>query len=227
MGGTVFTQFYWSDHSDDKGLKLCSLAAQGLWMRMLCVAADHEPIGFVAVGKRKLELADIATLGGVEPAQAEALLGELERNRVFSRDRKGCIYSRRMVRDAQSSAKNRRNGKKGGNPSLLKDAGKLPPDKPPDNGGLKPQEPEARSQKQFETFHRDSMLRGGRPSSPDAAAAKKRAWENRIAAELRRTLPDAAAERIIDAYQRGDPDAKRVYEAFDQKIKARKRTFAT
>ncbi|MEJ0094534.1 MAG: hypothetical protein WDN46_14195 [Methylocella sp.] len=48
------------------------------------------------------------------------MLLELERNGVFSRDRKGVIYSRRIVRDEKKSSLARKNGKNGGNPSLSK-----------------------------------------------------------------------------------------------------------
>ena len=46
------------------------------------------------------------------------LLAELELNGVFSRDRRGRIYSRRMVRDAKRSEEGRKHGRLGGNPSL-------------------------------------------------------------------------------------------------------------
>ena len=55
MSGTIWSKFYWSDWETDPALRLCSLAAQGLWMRMLCVAASHDPIGYVAVAGRGLD----------------------------------------------------------------------------------------------------------------------------------------------------------------------------
>jgi hypothetical protein len=40
MSGTRWSKFYWSDWDGDMRLRLCSLAAQGLWMQMLCIAAS-------------------------------------------------------------------------------------------------------------------------------------------------------------------------------------------
>lgn len=100
---------------------------------MLCFAAQHDPIGYVAIDGEGLAADDIAHMVGIDSSQASTLIGELERNGVLSRDRKGTIYSRRMVRDAKRSKLAAQNGKKGGNPSLYKNK-TIPP---PDNQQLK------------------------------------------------------------------------------------------
>lgn len=144
----IWTKFYWQDWLSDAGLRRCSVSAKGIWMDMLCIAAQHDPIGLVAVNGEGLSVDDIARLAGVDPREAATLIGELERNDVFARDRKGIIYSRRMVRDAKKAATAKKNGKSGGNPTLGKDkrnpASDNPKDKPPD----KPYELEAISYKQ-------------------------------------------------------------------------------
>lgn len=147
MGGTVWTKFYWSDWSNDPALRLCSLAAQGLWMRMLCIAAEAEPIGYVVLNGKTLSETDIARLAGADVSEVSTLLNELSGNAVFSRDRNGRIYSRRMVRDAKRSAESRKNGKMGGNPTLGKQKGNLLGVNPPDNPGDKTHMPIANSQK--------------------------------------------------------------------------------
>lgn len=146
MSGTVWSKFFWSDWDTDPALKLCSYAAQGLWMRMLCVAAAHDPIGYVAVAGRALDETSIARMTGGQESEVRALLGELDRNGVFSRDRQGRIYSRRMVSDARRAATAKKNGKKGGNPNLSKDTENQNWDNPPDKGGLKPHKPSANIQ---------------------------------------------------------------------------------
>ena len=103
MAGTVWSKFFWSDWSNDPALRICSLAAQGLWMRMLCIAAEADPTGYVTVNGRPLGVTDIARLAGVTETECESLLAELDWNGVFSRDRKDAIYSRRMVRDAKTA----------------------------------------------------------------------------------------------------------------------------
>src|SRR4051794_20766626 len=118
MSGTIWSKFFWSDWESDPNLRLCSLAAQGLWMRMLCIAAGHEPVGYVAIAGKGLDEASLARLAGCAQVELGALIAELEGNRVFSRDRHGRIYSRRMIADARKARLARRNGLKGGNPSL-------------------------------------------------------------------------------------------------------------
>lgn len=115
---------------------------------MLCIAAAHDPIGYVAVAGRPLGVTDIARMTGGSENEVETLLGELDRNGVFSRDRHGRIYSRRMVADAKKAAIARKNGKTGGNPSLSNNKGNPTSDNPKDKGGVKPQEPRVRSQEE-------------------------------------------------------------------------------
>jgi hypothetical protein len=146
VSGTAWSKFFWSDWQNDPALRLCSLSAQGLWMRMLCVAAEADPIGYVTVNGRALGVTDIARLAGVTETECESLLSELDRNGVFSRDNKQRIYSRRLVRDAKRAALARKNGKNGGNPRLCPNTENPRPDNPPLKGEVKPHKPLANSQ---------------------------------------------------------------------------------
>jgi hypothetical protein len=101
-------------------LKACSLAAQGLWMRMLCIAAQHDPIGYVAVNCVGLSPESVARMAGAGVDEVRSLMDELSQNGVFSRDRNGTVYNRRMIRDAKKAAISKKNGKLGGNPNLCK-----------------------------------------------------------------------------------------------------------
>lgn len=147
MAATKWTRFFWSDWSSDEALRSCSLAAQGLWMRMLCVAAQHDPIGYVAVNGRPLEVVDIAKIAGVDSVEAGDLLTQLDRTGVFSRDRKGCIYSRRMLKEHLAAIRDEENGKKGGSPTLCNTTENYLPVNPPDNLWVIPHIPESNSQK--------------------------------------------------------------------------------
>lgn len=147
MTGTVFGKWYWSDWMSDPGVRASSYAARGLWMDLLCLAAMADPTGYVVLNGRPLTASEIARLTGGHASEVETLLDELARNGVFTRDRHGRIYSRRMVRETRNAKKARENGKKGGNPTLLKHRDISPPDNPPDNGRDNTHKPEARSQK--------------------------------------------------------------------------------
>lgn len=105
-------------------------------MDCLCIAAEADPTGYVLVNGRTPTTTDLARLTGEPEAAVQSALEELERNGVFSRDRNGRIYNRRLVRDARRIANNRKNGKLGGNPKLLAEnvnpVSVNPPDNPPD-----------------------------------------------------------------------------------------------
>ena len=107
-------KWFWDDWTADEAVAACSLAAQGLWMRMLCVCAKSRPPGFLTLAARPCTVADIAKIGGVDNETASNLVGELARKNVFSRTRNGTIYCRRMVRDSKKAATARKNGSKRG-----------------------------------------------------------------------------------------------------------------
>lgn len=126
MSGTISTQWFFSDWMSDAGIRLSSLAARGLWKDLLCIAAANKEkdYGFVLINNKKPTPEIMARLVGSTVKEIKPLLAELEQNGVFSRDRRGVIYCRRMVR----SQRNRMNGRLGGNPNLLKSNEKQNPD---------------------------------------------------------------------------------------------------
>lgn len=105
MSNHRYAKFWWQDHSDDPCLRICSLAAQGLWMRLLCIAAAADPIGHLLIDGEPPTLVEISLMIGKPLKVISRLVAELERRRVFSRTETGVIFSRRMVRDALKSQK--------------------------------------------------------------------------------------------------------------------------
>lgn len=92
--------------------------ARGLWREMLDIMHEGEPYGHMAAGGESIELPELARLVGLEMSQVEGLLKELERRKVFSRNEKGTIFCRRMVRDELKRRHHAEAGKMGGNPKL-------------------------------------------------------------------------------------------------------------
>jgi hypothetical protein len=82
----------------------CSLAAQGLWFRMMILMHDSEPYGYLVMNGSPIPPESIARRCGCTPEQYETLLAELERAGVPSRTSQGIIFSRRMARDARARA---------------------------------------------------------------------------------------------------------------------------
>jgi hypothetical protein len=135
-------KFFPADWRADPALRMCGLAARGLWAECMCLMHEAEPYGHLIVNGHTVTETMLANLTGAGREQVTELLGELESAGVFSRTRKGVIYSRRMTRDDKKTRTASKNGKLGGNPTLSNIKGNQPlvnpPDKPPDKGGVNP-----------------------------------------------------------------------------------------
>ncbi len=134
-------KFYPADWRSDAALRSCSIAARGLWMEMLCIAHECTPRGALAINGNPISSQTLASLAGLRLPETRKLMAELEAAGVFSMAADGTIYSRRMFRDEEKAARDRENGKGGGNPKL-KAMGVNPPHNPTD----KAKKLEARSQ---------------------------------------------------------------------------------
>lgn len=99
MAGRPWFAFYANDWLEDKRLRLCSLAAQGMWIRLLCIMHDCEPYGYLKLNGTRLSEDDIAQLVGCSVDTLRQLLGELTERGVPRCTRDGIIYSKRMVED--------------------------------------------------------------------------------------------------------------------------------
>lgn len=94
-------QFYPGDWLRDS-VAGCSLAAQGLWLRMLFVMHDGTPYGHLAKHGKPIPLHVLFAMAGTTEEQAAPLLAELDALGVFDRTADGIIFSRRMVRDQRA-----------------------------------------------------------------------------------------------------------------------------
>ncbi len=139
-------KFYPSDWRADPSLRMCSIAARGLWMDMLCIMHEAAPRGFMLINGSQVTERQMASLCGVSLRECSLLIIELETAGVFSRGDNGEIFSRRMVRDEEKAERDKANGKAGGNPTLK--PGVNPPHKAHAGAQSIPRDrdPEARSQ---------------------------------------------------------------------------------
>lgn len=171
MTSQPWMKFFPSDWRSDPRLRMCSLAARGLWMEMLMLMHEAEPYGHLLVAGIAPSEDQLAVLAGTSPAEIPALLAELESADVFSRNTKGVIYSRRMTRDEKKARLAQKNGLKGGNPTLCKTRPNPPPDKGHVNGEDKTQSPESRIQKESKEEKGDSTV--GVDSNPARAEGQE------------------------------------------------------
>lgn len=147
-------KFYPADWRADPQLRMCSLAARGLWVEMLCLMHEAEPYGHLTVNGRPVTDMQLAVLCGLPPVELGALLTELEEAGVFSRSRNGVIYSRRMTRDEKKRKDGEKSAKSGTLPSsrrgrkYVENKEENPPPPGVDRGvaSKPPPHPEARSQ---------------------------------------------------------------------------------
>jgi hypothetical protein len=94
--------FYPADYERD--VAPLSLAAQGLWVRMLCRMHFAKRRGYLEhANGAPVTPEDLARMVGSTTAQVTKLIAEMDRIELFSRDENGVIHSRRMVRDAHIS----------------------------------------------------------------------------------------------------------------------------
>jgi hypothetical protein len=146
-------KWYPTDWRADPRLRMCSLAARGLWIDLLGYMHEGEPYGYLTINDLPPSIEDVAALVGRPLGEVRRAMAELKARQVFSSDAlQGTLYSRRMVRDNEKADRDRRNGKGGGNPKLKGEVkeGVNPLDKA--------QKPEARDQKPEE----EPSLRSGR-----------------------------------------------------------------
>ena len=99
------------------------MAAQGLWVHMLCIMHEAPVRGELAWNSTVIRpfqtVEKLAKDTSLNPRTVRVLLAELEANKVFEKDEFGTIYSRRMKRENQRSQIYTANGSRGGNPKLL------------------------------------------------------------------------------------------------------------
>ncbi len=159
-------QFYPADWRKDAALQSCSLAAQGLWVNLMCIAHECEPYGHLVVNGKPMQDAQIARLVGLSLKECSKLLAEILDAGVASRNEEGAILSRRMVRDEEirnaraeggkagsiHGHKGAEHGAKGGRPR--KETGdKKPPLEPPPSS----------SSSSSTSVYSDANASGGKP----------------------------------------------------------------
>ncbi len=212
-------KFYAADWRADQALRMCSLAARGLWIECMAIMHEADPYGYLAINGKSLDSASLARLVGSDIADVEEAIAELEQAGVFSLNRAGTIYSRRMIRDEKKAKIARKVGKMGGNPTLGKQRGNQNRDNPEvnrePNGGDNTQRPEARSQKEesikVEADFKTWYAAYPRHVAPDAAERAYRKARKKASAETllagvdfyRETKPDYADWRYPATWLNG------------------------
>jgi hypothetical protein len=163
-------KFFPTDWRSDPKLRMCSIAARGLWIEMIALMHEAIPYGHMVVSGISPTDTQLAVLTGAPSEQIPELIGELEQAGVFSRTKEGVIYSRKMTRVAKKAAVARKNGKNGGNPSLRKIKEISASVNQTSTNMVKPHMPEARNQREKEEPD------GSSKKKPDENEKSPREW---------------------------------------------------
>jgi len=158
----------------------CSVAAQGLWLRMMFIMHDSDRYGYLIQDGRPLAEDHVAQRCGCTLDQYRSLLAELDSVGVPSRTSEGVIYSRRMVADATKRRKAQRHGKLGGSPYIPRRVN------PPVKGGVNPTRKRKRRRKE------EGGTGETEPELPKVleTGAFREAWADWLSYRRQRRLPD-------------------------------------
>jgi len=102
MSKVRWAKWFWADWSNDTALNLCSLPARGLWMALLCLAAQGEPYGTVTIKGRiptADELFSLIAPRGTRRRDFNLWMAELQTRGVAQSDQRGAIVSPRMSQE--------------------------------------------------------------------------------------------------------------------------------
>lgn len=197
------TTFYWNDWENDEAVRACSLAAQGLWMRLLCIAARSPEPGVVQIGSLDCSLPRglprIAAAVGRSLEEVAPLIDELMASGAADLDRKKRIVNRRMVRAAALHKKRSEAGTLGAEVTNRKK--KRKEDLPQQNGGKPPgKEPANQSALHTSRLHASSdtvtTTESGERVARSRATLITEAWRPKpeTLKELRHGRPDLVGE---------------------------------
>jgi len=108
--------FFTGDWLKDTELRFCSIFARGLLVDLLCYMFEAKEQGYMCTpsGKAMTNEQIVDAISGGSREEKLAALQELEENGVLSRDSRGVLYSRRLSRLKELTAKRRESGSKGG-----------------------------------------------------------------------------------------------------------------
>ena len=202
-------KFYPTDWRSDPRLRMCSMAARGLWIEMIALMHESSPYGHLLVSGHSPTDTQLAVLAGAPSEQVPDLIGELESAGVFSRTREGVIYSRKLTRMQKKAATARNNGKNGGNPTLKEQRENKASDNLKDKGKDKSQKLEARVQSSSDAYASDG----------ETVDFAKAIFDRGVVFLRRHGMSDGSARSLVGKWRQSYSD-QAIFQAFTEAKKA-------
>jgi hypothetical protein len=109
--------WFWDDWFSSADVKLCSLAAQGLWINILGLMSRSEFKGALLINGKQIGSKELAILTGKTEREITPLIDELWAYGVYDKLPDGTIINRRMYRRSDISQKRADAGRIGGQSS--------------------------------------------------------------------------------------------------------------
>lgn len=232
-------KFYPSDWRGDAKLRMCSIAARGLWLEMLAIAHEAEEYGCVTINGKSPTNLQLAKMVGEDESWVTQWVTELENSGVFSRTSDGVIYSRRMVRDYKKAEVSRENGKNGGSSKHKKNKADL------DLGNLKPTQQLTHNEKsgnqiseslvskiepddlapdtRYQIPDKDTVPNGtGDEGSPLVLDIGKRTWDFGYDLLAGYDIPKLTAGKLLGKWLKTAGSIDRLYEVLQEAAKERR-----
>jgi hypothetical protein len=187
-------QFYPADWRKDVELQSCSMAAQGLWINVMCLAHECEPYGHLTINGKGMTPAQLGRQVGLSAKECESLLDELLDTGVARRTDEGVVFSSRMVRD--EDLRNRRAaGGNGGAEHGIKGA-------EAGSKGGRPRKDKGGSETPLPGFEEPP------PSSSSSSSSSEKKESNDSSSPAK--LPTCPVQSIVDLYHQVLPELPKV-----------------
>lgn len=112
-------KFYPLDYLTDLELQTCSMAAQGVYMRLLCLMTVAREYGFCVINGYVPDTKMLSRLIQGRYQTVDNAVTELLQKGVLKQDERGALYSQRLRSDWEKRQEMKRRGGLGGNPALV------------------------------------------------------------------------------------------------------------
>lgn len=200
-------QFYPADWRKDVELQSCSMAAQGLWINVMCLAHECEPYGHLTINGKGMTAAQLGRQVGLSSKECESLLNELVDAGVARTTEEGVIYSKRMVSDERLRNVRAESGRLGGNPALV---GRKVNQKDNQGANQDNKQSPTPSSSSSTSVNSEAKASGGKPPSDQS---KTELWRSAVSLLGGQGMPEAQARTFIGKLTKDYPDGDIVQEA--------------
>lgn len=107
-------KFYWEDWRADNELMLCSRAAQGFWITLICLMQTTDEPGVLATDGQAWSDDQISELAGGQHVENIRCLDELLARAVARRNSRNAVFSSRVVHEFKVRTARKKAGKSSG-----------------------------------------------------------------------------------------------------------------